>query len=103
MKNKNKCELCNNNEYQMALGLFGYIISNSEKIINHNIFICYSCATAMISCMIKLTKNRLNTNFIIPSLPWARRQRMGKITKDEMIDINLWIEKLKNIKDFKEE
>ena len=97
-----ECELCKKAQYHLAFNMFGYDIDDNKEIINHNILICYNCARKIISNLVELSKQQ-KTNNAIPSLPWARRQRMGKITQDEMIDINLWIEKLKNLKDFKED
>ena len=97
-----ECELCKKTQYRLAFNMLGYDIDDNKEIINHNIFICYFCARKIISNLVELSKQQ-KTNIVIPSLPWARRQRMGKITKNELIDINLWIKKLKNLKDFKED
>lgn len=31
---------------------------------------------------------------IIPSIAWGRRQRLGSIKDDEMIDFGLWLEQI---------
>jgi len=97
-----ECELCKKSQYHLALNMFGYDIDDNKEIINHNIFICYHCARKIILNLVELSKQQ-KTNSIIPSLPWARRQRNEKITKDEVININLKIEKMFGIKDFFQE
>jgi len=50
-----------------------------------------------------IMKKKPKKHSVLPSMPWGRRQRMGKISKDELIDIALWLKTIKNTKDFKED
>jgi len=75
--------------------------------ISHTSNVCYSCLKKVFESLIEIINKQNGVlgekNTILPSIPWARRQRMGKISNDELLDIKLWLKKIKNLKDFKED
>lgn len=103
------CDICGKRECRVAFNMLGYDMIKHDKMIDKNLFICYACLCEFFSSILrriekerpcKHSKNK--TGAVIPSIPWARRIKMGKISNNELIDIHIWLKHIKSLKDFKE-
>lgn len=97
-----KCIICKKKEWQLILKLHAIEAEKLCIVMNQQLSICYDCLSVFIASLIKqIDSHKSKKEIAIPSIPWARRVRMGKISKEEMINILKKISSIKNIKDFR--
>ena len=100
-----KCIFCVENEGKVFFSLIAIDPVPNGLEFSHSCHICYICLSEMFKLMTELIHQRkgIKRNAILPSIPWARRQRMGKITDEEKKQLNKWFNNIKNSNDFKED
>lgn len=107
-----KCEICNKKSWTIIFDFHGVSLFTNEILVDKKLLICHECMCVVIASLIKVVdkqnvksvKNLIkdyHKGSVIPSIPWGKRQRMGEISTDELIDINLWISNLKNGEEFR--
>ena len=101
-----KCEICGKRDWRLLLRLNAIEKESFEIFVDKDLQICFDCLSFIIACLIKQIDFHIEDNkkcrkeTVIPSIPWARRIKMGKISEDEMLKILSKIKNMKNIEDF---
>lgn len=100
-----KCVICNKREERLLLTFHAVEIDSFGIMVDQKLRICYQCLSFMIVSLIRqidFHRENKKTGTVTPSISWARRVKMGKLSKDEMIDMLRKLNSIGTIKDFKE-
>ncbi len=98
-----KCKMCNERDWQIRISLSAKNYETGRRC-NGDYYICCECFCKVFNFITMFHKPEIKgthkKNIVIPSLPWGKRQKLGKITDNEIIDFHNWIKNINMFKDF---
>lgn len=95
------CVMCKKRAAKLTFNMFANNTKDDVNICNRTLSICYECLYGIFSSIINIIDSeRSGKIFKCKRKHISSNKEKDNLTKDDVIDINLWIKKLKNGNDF---